>query len=339
VLTAPETLEFTDVDAPDIPEGWVLLRTELTGLCGTDFSILHGTHPRAVAPLIMGHEITGVVEVTAAGGPPVGTRCIVEPLISCGKCRACRDGATHVCRDLKLYGIDTPGSLAEFIAVPASSVVPVASSVSVELAALAEPLAVAVHAVARSGLTSGQNVVIFGAGPIGILTALVARHAGVDDIVVIEPSEARRLVAESLGFATVPPTVEPVGAVLSATGGDGADVVFDTAAHPTVAALVTKVVRVQGTVVVVGVHKQPVPVDLQALTFMETSFVGVRVYTRADVERAVELIEAGALGLERFPTQVFPLEEAAEAFQTALASTGVLKVFVGPPRDGSHGSR
>lgn len=328
VWTGPDAIEVRDVALPEVPEGWVLLRSELTGLCGTDFSILHGTHPRAEAPLIMGHEITGVIEVTTEGAPPVGTRATVEPLISCGTCHACSAGFTHVCRNLQLYGIDVPGSLAEFVAVPAATLLPFSESVSAIQAALAEPLAVAVHAVSQSQLAGGERVVVYGAGPIGMLTALVARDAGASEIWISEPSEARRAVAERLGFSTIAAGEESIADILKLTDGAGADIVFDSAAHPSVAAVVPRAVRIRGTVVLVGVYKKPVEVDLQALTFAENVVVGVRVYTRADMQKAVELIEQDALGLDRIPVSVFDLADTTAAFEKAMAATDSLKVLV-----------
>ncbi|MEV8135214.1 MULTISPECIES: zinc-dependent alcohol dehydrogenase [Microbacterium] len=317
---------------PEAGEGHALIRVEHTGLCGTDFAIMHGAHPRALPPLIMGHEITGLVESGAPGAPPVGTRVTVEPLITCGECATCRRGATHVCRNLGLFGIDQSGSLAEFVSLPVASLVPIAAHVPAVEAALAEPLAVAVHAVERSGLAGGERVLVFGAGPIGILTALVARHAGAASILIAEPSAERREVAASLGFDTVPAGIDPVDAIRAATDGEGADIVFDSAAHPSVAALLGKTVRVLGTVVLVGVYKRPVEVDLQALTFAEITVVGVRVYTRANVHRAVELLEGDALGLGRLPVEVYPLEQIEFAFERAMAAGAALKVLVSPDR-------
>jgi 2-desacetyl-2-hydroxyethyl bacteriochlorophyllide A dehydrogenase len=330
VWTAPDSIETRNIALPEVPDGWALVRSEMTGLCGSDFSILHGTHPRAEAPLVMGHEITGVVEAAGDLGPAAGTRVTVEPLIHCGECHPCSAGDTHVCRALKLYGIDVAGSLAEFVALPGSALIPISDTVPLPEAALAEPLAVAVHAVSRSGLAGGERVVVFGAGPIGVLTALVARHQGAGSVLISEPSEARRQVAEELGFDTVAPGEDPVQAIVAATAGDGADIVFDTAAHPAVAAMLPQAVRVRGTIVLVGVYKKPVELDLQAITFAENTLVGVRVYTRAAVERAVALIEAGELGLDRVPTQVFALEDTAAAFEQAMSAGRVLKVLVSP---------
>jgi (R,R)-butanediol dehydrogenase/meso-butanediol dehydrogenase/diacetyl reductase len=334
LLTAPHTFEVRDVPLPDVPEGWALVKTELTGLCGTDFSIVHGTHPRAQFPLILGHEITGQVALAADIGPEAGTRVVVEPLIKCGNCRPCREGASHVCQHLQLFGIDSPGSLAEYVALPASALVPVNGSAPLKHVALAEPLAVALHAVSGSGLQGGESVVVFGAGPIGVLTALVARFEGAGQVIVVEPSDERRAVVEELGFTTLPANETVIDQIHAATGGDGADIVFDTAGVPPVAALLTKAARVRGTVVLVGVYKKPVEVNLQAVTFAELNLVGVRVYTRDDVERAVELIEDESLPLDRLPVEQFALEDAAQALRTAASSPRALKVFVGTPGGG-----
>jgi 2-desacetyl-2-hydroxyethyl bacteriochlorophyllide A dehydrogenase len=187
---------------------------------------------------------------------------------------------------------------------------------------------VAVHAVALSSLKSGDRVAVFGAGPIGVLTALVARHAGASEVIVIEPSEGRSAVAERLGFSVVPPNADMIEALYALTGGEGADVVFDAAAHPSVAAILPASVRPRGTVVLVGVYKKPAEIDLQAITFKEIKVVGVRVYARADVERAVELIATDALGLALFPIEVFPLEQTRLGFERALSSGNILKVII-----------
>lgn len=328
-LTAPDTFELQELPVPEVPLGWALLRVELTGLCGTDFSIVHGTHPRAEFPLVVGHEITGRVVHAPGGELSAGTRVVVEPLITCGECRPCREGAAHVCQNLRLFGIDAPGSFAEYVALPVSALLPVDESVPLREVALAEPLAVAVHAVASSGIAAGEDVLVFGAGPIGVLTALVARLRGAGTVTVVEPSAERRAIATELGFTTLA-SDGVVEAVAAATDGRGADVVFDTAGAPPVAAVLAQCTRVQGRIVLVGVYKAPAALDLQRITFGEMSLVGVRVYTRADVLEAVEIIESRSLPLGQLPVQTFGLDRAAEAMQLASSSPRALKVFVGP---------
>ena len=278
----------------------------------------------------MGHEMSGWVERAGASGPAVGTLVVVEPLISCGGCKACRDGLTHVCRRLGLFGIDAPGAMAPFVALPPEVLHAVPDAVSPRTATLAEPLAVAVHAVDLSGMKAGDTVAVYGAGPIGILTALVARHAGAGAVVITEPSPWRREVAAGLGFTVVPQGSTMAATLAPLTSGEGADTTFDTAAHPSVAVELAATTRVRGRIVLVGVYKAPTPLDLQAVCFKEQTVMGVRVYTSADVTRAIELIASGALGLDAFPTKAFDLADVSAAFDAATSGQDCLKVLVTP---------
>src|SRR5450756_1346097 len=330
VWAATDDVVYTDVAMPDVPAGWALVRVAYNGICGTDLAILHGKHPRAKAPLVMGHEMSGWVERAGATGPAAGTLVTVEPLISCGKCKACLTGNSHVCRRLGLYGIDTDGGMAEFVALPPEVLHAVPGSVDPRTAALAEPLAVAVHAVSRSGMERGDVVAVYGAGPIGVLTALVARHEGAGTVVISEPSAWRRAVAARLGFTVVPEGGSVAEVLEPLTGGEGADTTFDSAGHPSVAAELAATTRVHGRIVIVGVYKTPTALDLQAICFKEQSLVGVRVYTSADITRAIELIAAESLGLSAFPTKAFDLADSGAAFAAATQGDDCLKVLVTP---------
>jgi len=330
VWTATDQVQVSKLPMPEVPAGWALVKVAYNGICGTDLAILHGRHPRASAPLIMGHEISGWVERAGATGPGAGTLVVVEPLITCGECLSCKNGLTHVCRNLGLYGIDSPGGMAQYVALPPEVLHAVPAGVDPRTATLAEPLAVAVHAVGLSELQPGCTVAVYGAGPIGILTALVARHAGAGAVVITEPSLYRREVAEQLGFIVVPAGSTMAATLEPLTDGEGADVTFDSAAHPSVAAELTTVTRVRGRIVVVGVYKQPAALDLQSVCFKELTIAGVRVYTSRDVTTAIELIASGALGLERFPTRSFDLGDVRAAFDAATSGQECLKVLVTP---------
>ncbi|NYI42657.1 zinc-dependent alcohol dehydrogenase [Demequina lutea] len=330
VWTGTDAVDTRQVPMPEVPEGWALVRIAYNGICGTDLSILHGKHPRAQAPLIMGHEMSGWIEKAGASGPAVGALVVVEPLLSCGDCKSCRDGHAHVCRNLGLYGIDTPGGMAEYVALPPEVLHVVPEGVDPRTASLAEPLAVAVHAVTLSGMKKGDTVAVYGAGPIGVLTALVARHEGAGCVVITEPSAWRRSVVEGMGFTVVPEGQTMAETLAPFTDGEGADTTFDTAAHPSVAAELTDVTRVLGRIVVVGVYKAPAPIDLRAVCFKEQTMVGIRVYTTPDVVRAIELIAADALGLAAFPTKAFGLDQVSAAFDAATSGQDCLKVLLTP---------
>ena len=383
VLTGVDQFELTEVPIPEVPDGWALVRVARVGLCGSDFGIFHGIHPRAKTPLIMGHEISGWVEVATGGSFAPGQLVVAEPLITCGQCWACRHNASHVCSHLGLYGIDAPGGFAEFVAIPVDRLHAVPDGVDVSTATLVEPLAVAVHAVRNSGLEPGDTVAVFGGGPIGVLTALVSRmgsnvqcgspdghlaalssvdgrparrppppdqglhqephpsknsphatlvahHHGAGQIIVVEPNPERAEVVGNLGFQVTPDGDSLLAAVAEATDGEGADVVFDSAGHPGVADFLLRAARPRGTIVIVGVHKQPVPLDLRHVNFLEQRLQGARVYTGDDVAEAVDLAASGVLPLAQLPVQTFALADIQAAFAAAMAPGRTLKVMVRP---------
>lgn len=329
VWTAANQVHTREVEAPVRTPGDVIVEVERVGICGTDLAIVHGAHPRAQHGLIFGHEIVGVVAEAGEDGPQVGTRVAVEPLISCGECRACREGATHVCRRLGLYGIDAPGGLAQRVALPSHVLHEIPPHVAVDAAALVEPLAVAVHAARLAAVGEGDVVAVYGAGPIGVLVAMVARHLGASRVFIAEPHEWRRGVARDLGFEAVANTQELTAALDEETHGEGADVTFDSAGHPAVAPDLAAVTRVLGTIVIVGVHKRPAEVDLQAVCFKEQRLLGVRVYTSEDFARAVAMI-AGDLDVAALPLAHFGLDEVADAVVAAAEGSRALKVMVSP---------
>lgn len=314
-----------DVPRPKAAEGWALVDVAYAGICGTDLHICAGEHPRAEAPLVLGHEFVGTLHADADGfatGQPVA----VEPLLNCGRCTPCLTGRSHVCERLRLIGIDVPGGVAEQAAVPVGRLIPLPADLDLRRAALVEPLAVAVHAVARSGLTLGEPVMVAGAGPIGLLVASCARLAGAGTVFVSEPAGTRRRAAEALGFVVLD-VADPGEDLRERTGGEGAALVFDTAAHPAVAANITSWAATGGRVVFVGTYGRPAALNLQDVVFRELGTVGCRVYTRRDMETAVSLIADGRLDPEPFITSTVALSEAPTAL-AKLRSGDELKVLI-----------
>ena len=296
---------------PAAGDGTVLVDVAYCGLCGTDLHICAGEHPRARPGIVLGHEISGRLHA-AAGGLAAGAKVVVDPLVSCGTCRPCRSGRPHTCANLRLLGIDLPGGAAEQVAVPADRVIPVSDAADLRLLAFAEPLAVAVRAVRRSGLVLGQEVAVAGAGPIGLAVAACARLAGAGRVLVAEPVPGRRRLAADLGFETT-----------GALAGDAAEVVFDAAAHPAVAAGLAGAVAVGGRVVLVGVYGAPAPLDLQALTFKEVTVIGTRVYSRDDLRVATAMIADGRFDPSPLITRSVPLTGAAAAVEDLRAGREV----------------
>jgi 2-desacetyl-2-hydroxyethyl bacteriochlorophyllide A dehydrogenase len=307
-----------EVPRPSPEPGWTLVDVAYAGICGTDLHICAGEHPRARPGLVLGHELAGTV-ASPAEGFELGEPVVVEPLLNCGVCRPCRDGQPHVCERLRLIGIDVAGGLAPQVAVPTERLVRLPAGSDLRLASFVEPLAVAVHAVRRSGLRLGESALVAGAGPIGLAVALAARLAGAQ-VAVVEPAEPRRRVAAELGFEALAAVDE---------GRPGFDVVFDSAAHPAVAAGVTSWAAIGGRIVVVGTYGTPTPVHLQAVTFRELTLIGTRVYTRADVEAAASLISSGRFDPEPLITATVPLDEGPEALDR-LRGGSEIKVVIQP---------
>ncbi|HHV58215.1 MAG TPA: alcohol dehydrogenase catalytic domain-containing protein [Firmicutes bacterium] len=327
-----EDIRVEDVPVPEIGPGEALIKVGYAGICGSDMWIYSGTHPRAKAPLIMSHEFAG--EIAALSGEDnrgfkVGDHVTVNPLLYCGRCLPCRSGRHHVCKKLGLSGIDADGGFAEYVKVGINQLVKLPPDLPLDTAALTEPTAVTVHAVHRGGVKVGDQVVVLGGGPIGYLVAVSARAAGAAQVIVSEPSDLRRNLAARHGFTVVDGGPGTKDAVLTLTGGDGADVVFDAAGVPATAALATEIVRVSGRVVVVGVFKHPAPVDLLAVNFNELEIVGTRVYTDQAFEAAARLV-ASSPDVAAVISHRLPLSEAPQAMRVAREAKDAMKILIHP---------
>lgn len=316
---------------PVVPgSGQVQIAVAYTGLCGTDLHILHGSmDARVTRPLVFGHEMSGTI---AALGPDVsgwsvGDPVTVMPLVWDGTCPACLAGHQHICQNLVFVGIDSPGSLQELWTVPASLLVALPAGLSLESAALAEPVAVAVHDVRRSELVPGDHAVVIGGGPIGVLIATVARHSGAE-VVVIEPEAGRRAGIEALGFTVLDPIAEDqVAWVEKWTGGAGADVVFEVSGAAAAVKGATALAKVRGTLVVVAIHPTPREIDLQRVFWRELRILGARVYERADFETAVELLRDGVIPADALISQTVQLDGIPAAIED-LEQGRALKILV-----------
>jgi 2-desacetyl-2-hydroxyethyl bacteriochlorophyllide A dehydrogenase len=309
--------------------GEALLRVRRAGICGTDLHIFQGhLDHRVPRDGVIGHEIFAEV-VSAPAGTEFsgGDRVVIEPLIFCGTCRACRMGATYLCYHLKVMGVDAPGGMQEYWAVPAARLLKVPDALSDDHAALIEPLAIATHDVARAQVKSGDSVVVFGGGPIGCLIALVCRHCGAR-VKVVEINAYRIAMLESLGLETIGAGQDVLGLVNDWTGGEGADVAFEVTGHPAAVRLVTDVVRVWGTVNIIAIHAEPVPVHLYPIFARELTVLGSRLYTRGAWEEAIRLASTGAIALGRLVTRRIPLEELQKGMEELLAGGPAMKVLV-----------
>jgi (R,R)-butanediol dehydrogenase/meso-butanediol dehydrogenase/diacetyl reductase len=307
----------------------VLLRVRRVGICGTDLHIFQGhLDHRVPHGGIIGHEtLAEVAEAPEGSGFAPGDRVVVEPLRFCGRCRACAMGASYLCYQLKVLGVDLPGGMQEYWAVPAPRLLKVPPHLTDDHAAMIEPLAVATHDVARAGVRAGDAVVVFGGGPIGALIAQVARHRGAR-VVVSEVNPFRIELLRGLALDTIGPGTDVAQFVDGWTGGEGADVAFEVTGNPAAVRLMTDVVRVWGTISIVAIHSEPMPVNLYAMFARELNMHGSRLYARADWEEAIHLAAGGHVTLGPLVSRTIPLEQLQEGMQVALGGGAVMKVLV-----------
>jgi threonine dehydrogenase-like Zn-dependent dehydrogenase len=292
---SPHVLKTEQIDTPLCAEGEALVRVHSAGICGSDMGIFAGKHPRARAPLVMGHEFAGEIVEMQPGGHrtelAVGDKVTAYPLLMCGSCWACRNGHSHVCRDLKLIGIDRDGAFAEYVNVPLDLLLKIPDTLPYDQGALIEPLAVGVHALEMAGAPDWQTAVVIGCGPIGLLVGLCLQNTGIPNILMCDINSHRVGRAGKLNFEAMDNSAADLpGRVLELTGGEGADIVFECAGSAAAALEMTGLLRPRGTIVMVSVHKEPHPVDLQAVSFKELAVIGTRVYTRDNYRAALQMI-------------------------------------------------
>jgi (R,R)-butanediol dehydrogenase/meso-butanediol dehydrogenase/diacetyl reductase len=323
VWSGQTEIEVQAVDAPSSSQDWVLVRPEYVGVCGTDLTIVSGAHLRAKPGIVIGHEIVG--RTIGASRLPEGTLVFVNPLLDCGACRPCRSGAGHACERLRLLGVDLPGGAAEQVSVPARSIVEIPSHLTALQAALTEPLSVAVRAVRQSHLQVGDYLHVVGAGPIGLLCALVGRAAGAGRVTIAEVAPMRRELAAAAQLEVVDGVTD-----------HAADAVIDATGHPAGARSLLQAVRYGGTAVMVGMHAGLAEVDLRQLIFGENTLRGSRNYTSKDVAAALALLATGQIDYRSIVTAVVTLAEAPEAVRRLRQGTeGKVLISISPPAPAS----
>lgn len=314
--TGNRTFEIVDAEPEPPGHGEVRLDVAYCGVCGTDLHIFHGAmDARVRIPQVIGHEASATVAEIGEGvsGLAVGDAVVVRPLDNRAETAADR-GHSHICAGLKFIGIDSPGAYQQSWTVPAFTLHKAPAGLDLQMAALAEPLAVACHDVRMGRVQVGELAVVIGGGPIGMLVALVARDAGAR-VIVSEVNGARLEFARALGFTATNPLDTDLAALCrEESGGSGADVVFEVSGAKAAALAMTDLLAIRGRIVVVAIYPKPVELNLFQFFWKELSLQGARVYEPEDYERALGLMAGGTLPLDQFVTNVEPLGRIQEAF-------------------------
>ena len=332
-MTSPGTIEINEVPRPRPAAGEVLIEVKRIGVCGSDIHVYHGLHPYTSYPVVQGHEVGGVVAETGSGvtGFEPGDKVVFMPQVTCGVCYPCRHGMYHICDNLKVMGFQTSGAAQEFFPVKAEMVLKLPEHMTLDEAALIEPISVAAHAVSRSGGVEGKKVVVLGAGTIGNLVAQVSRASGAADVIITDVSDYKVDKAHQTGFAhAVNTNQENLNeAILKYFGPDKADVMFECVGAQATITQAVNYARKGSTIVVVGVFGKVPEVNLGFVQDRELSLIGTLMYQKKDYERAIDLAANGKLQLGPMVTQRFPFKRYLEAYEMIEASHGdYLKVMI-----------
>ena len=311
--------------------GEVAVRIAYCGICGTDMHVFHGNMDARVGHnRVIGHEMSGWVDALGDSVTEfnVGQKVVVRPLDPDLNCPASKAGYPHISHNMKFLGLDTDGAMQEVWTVPAHTIHVLPDDMRMDHAALIEPVAVACHDVRLSALQKGEDVVVIGGGPIGILCAMVARDAG-GNVVVSEVNAARLAIAEKLGFETVNPAEVDLAETINArTDGKGADVVFEVSGTQPGVDAMTAVAATRARIVMVAIHATKPQIDLFQFFWRELKLIGARVYEPEDYEKAIALVAGGAIDADTVITDVSPLSEIQAAFEALDSSPTALKSLI-----------
>ncbi|HET6318955.1 MAG TPA: zinc-binding dehydrogenase [Chloroflexota bacterium] len=300
----------------------VLVEVALCGVCGTDVHILDGEFPMYNPPRVLGHEFSGTVRAVGlsvtrvAVGDPVA----VEPSLPCGVCFFCHESLPYMCASRTSFH----GGFGEYTIAPEGALFPLPAGVSLDAAALSEPLSCCVHTINRAALRVGDRVAIIGAGIIGLLLLQLARRAGAARILVSDPAEHRRETAVHLGadLAVDPTSTDVAAAARDLTGGIGADVALEAVGSARTVQDALSVVRRGGTVVVMGVAPPSAEVAIRPYDLFDRELTIKGAFIRAfEFRRTVELLPL--LELESLITDTFSIDQAPRAIENVRARRGI----------------
>jgi L-iditol 2-dehydrogenase len=326
---APKDIRVETVPVPLCGDDEIRVKVEACAVCGTDLKSYKHGNPRIKAPLVMGHEFTGIVETVGEKVEKfsLGDKVTMAAAVSCGHCYYCCKGWSNICVNLAVMGFGYPGGMAEYITIPAIAlnnghVIKVPKTVKAEHAALAEPIGCAVNAIENCGIQPGDTVVVIGAGPMGIINACVAREFGARKILLVNSSEPRLKLAKFFGFDLLinseQQDVRQI--VLDATEGIGADVVIVAAPAVTPQEKALELVRKRGTVCLFA--SLPVGQNLLSLDSRKIHYGELRVVGTSDATPRQVLAE-------KLATHILKLDEIFTAFDL-MQNRKALRVVLRP---------
>ena len=324
-LEKPWNIGLCDAKMPEAKPGEALLRVKSAGICGSDIGAFRGTNGLVSYPRVIGHEIAGEVisipENNRNGIKP-GDHVIVDPYLYCGHCYPCSIARTNCCVDLKVLGVHVDGGMAEYFCHPADMLLKVPDDMPWDIIPLAEPLTIALHGVHRLGLKAGEHIAINGAGPIGLLAAMVALHYGAEPILIDLVSE-RLDFAKSLGVKCTINLREEnlVEKVAEYTNGRMAECVMEASGANSAIRATLDIVSHAGRIALTGWPKQETPIPTDMITRKEVDIRGART-SAGEFPEAIDLIYHNKVDVRRILTKVISIDEAPETIRDIEKNPG-----------------
>ncbi len=336
VLYGSTDLRYERVPVPTPGPDEVLIRITTNGLCGSDIHFFENGELgpfKVTEPYIPGHEACGVVAkaATAVEGPAVGQRVAPEPGIPCRRCEVCKSGRYNLCPNVAfLSAPPIDGTFAEYAVVAADFAHPIPDNVDDEAAAFVEPVSVGIQACKRAGVKPGDSVAIMGAGPIGLVTLLVAQAFGASSAFAVDLLPNRLEIAESLGATAINgKALDPVATINELTGGRGTDVVFDTTGSSAACRMTPHLAKRGGVVTLVGwPETATVDYPIEVVLEKELDVRGVNRYCNT-YPTAISLLASGKLDIQPLVSHRFPFTQVVEAFEFAASHRSeTIKVMI-----------
>jgi L-iditol 2-dehydrogenase len=333
VVTATGCVNIQDVETPAIKDDEVLIKVKTVGVCGSDLHVFEGTHAFRKPPVVLGHEVAG--DIVKLGKDvkkfKLGDRVTVEPHLGCGVCEFCKQGLVNICNNKSAPGTaGWTGTFVEYFNAPEKTLYKLDDKVSYEEGALIEPLAVAVHALARSSVKERDCLVILGAGTIGLLVLVVARQMGFKTVICTDTAPFNREMSLKLGAAAAlnPMSDDVIARTKELTNGRGADLAIVAAGADGILDQASACVRKRGEIGLVAMITKKIPFYCYSVVFNEQNIYGAMTYETRDFVKAVELVNGG-LDLSAFVTQKRSLGQSQEALEIlSQKKENVIKVIV-----------
>ncbi len=327
VYTQPSEVVYREESEPVPGSGDAMVQVSAVGICGSDVHAFLGHDERRVAPLILGHEASGVV----IGGALDGERVVINPLVTCGECEDCLSGRSNICGSREIISMaPRQGAFAEFVSIPERNLVTLPAELDLTHAALAEPIATAWHAVAKAAALANRQLdaakaLVFGGGAVGLSAALSLHAQGCREIFLAETNAARRATASKASICT---PFDPINE--SVVGDNSIDVVIDCVGGKATRAGSSSAIRPGGVIVHVGLLDRADGLDVRKLTLQEVMFCGSYTYTMEDFRAVVSAMSAGGLGnLDWYEERA--LADGSNAFSDLIdGRTGAAKIILRP---------